>query len=95
MMSRRSIQIANNPVNQRIMKRIVLVFSLGLILLASSCQKEYTCVCTTDNPLGGDDIVIPHQIDRTTKSKAEDACQQKEDEENASPSAPQTTCVLE
>jgi hypothetical protein len=76
------------------MKKTLLLLGL-VVLFGAACQKEYTCVCITENPLGGDDIEIPHELEKTTKSKAEDACQRKEDEENSSSSAPTTSCKLE
>lgn len=76
------------------MKKTFLAIA-AVALLTPACQKEYTCVCTTENPLGGDDIVIPHDIEKTSKSKAEEACQQKEDEENSSSNTPATRCEIE
>lgn len=76
------------------MKKLLLF--LGVITLFSiGCQKEYTCLCITENPLGGDDIEIPYELEKTTKSKAEEACQQKEDEENSSSSTPVTSCAIQ
>lgn len=73
----------------------IFVFSFFVMILAAGCKKDYTCQCTTENPLGGDDYVIPYQIENSSKKKAEEACQSKEDEENSSASDPRTTCVLE
>ena len=77
------------------MLKRILVLGLFAMILTTGCKKDYTCQCTTENPLGGDDYVIPYQIENTRKKKAEEACQSKENEENASPSDPKTTCVLE
>lgn len=76
------------------MKKFFLVVVL-IALIAPACQKEYTCVCITENPLGGDDIERPFDIEKTSKRNAEEACQQKEDEENSSASTPITTCEIE
>ena len=70
------------------MKRIILFFVFGILLLASSCKKDYTCECTTENPLGGNDFVIPHQIENSKKKQAETACLELEAETD------NTTCVL-
>ena len=77
------------------MNKLLLVFGVCVIMAASACKKEYTCLCTTENPLGGNDIEVPYQIEKSSKKKAEEACQQKEDEENSSSSAPPTSCQLE
>jgi hypothetical protein len=76
------------------MKKTFLAI-VAVALLAPACQKEYTCLCITENPLGGNDIEIPYDIEKTTKSKAEEACQQKENEANSSSTIPATNCELE
>jgi len=53
------------------MKKVILVFGLGLFLLAS-CKKDYTCTCTEylDGIAYAEESITIHD----TKSKATETC---------------------
>lgn len=62
------------------MKKLFLLLSIGFLVITSACKKDYTCECTTVNPLGGNDYVVPYDIEQAKKKQAEDACKAKESE---------------
>ncbi len=70
------------------MKQIILSLSLVFLFVFCACKKDFTCECTTENPLGGNDFVVPYNIEKAKKKQAEEACAAKEAESE------NTTCTL-
>ncbi|MCB0700446.1 MAG: hypothetical protein H6551_11115 [Chitinophagales bacterium] len=54
------------------MKKLLIPMALLLILGATSCKKEYTCVCTED---GKEQL---RQKAKDTKKNAENYCKERE-----------------
>lgn len=65
-----------------------ILFFLTTVLILSSCQKQYSCVCT--NP-GGDDVVF---TERSTRNNAEKKCDAYYNEHFANVPWNETTCAV-
>lgn len=56
------------------MKKAIVALGCIAFFGLASCKKDYTCTCTTPDPLGGADVVVKNEIPKAKKSDAETAC---------------------
>lgn len=60
------------------MKKLFFLFCSIVLLVNSSCKKEYTCVCTTSAGIPG--LTLPNtetNLGKLSKKKAESQCSAK------------------
>jgi len=77
------------------MKKIILGFGVCFLLLATSCRKDWVCVCTYDQNEGDDTYTSESDFKGHTEDEATKGCDNLEGTSYNGQTTYEVTCEIE